>query len=179
MSDYCVLVAAGGGARLYTLEPAEVPEMESGPNLVERQTLANPTHHAHEEHIWTDLRRGRNRAGGAEGGPRGGGYAPGEAHAYDEHREQHDLEEERRFGRDISRALSELIDRQGVEHIVLCAEPRFLGVLRPLIKDSLPRAADLQEVGKDYLKFAPRDLHEKLAAEGYLPHRRKPGATAP
>lgn len=30
MSEYCVVVAQGSRARFFTLEPAEVPEMEGG-----------------------------------------------------------------------------------------------------------------------------------------------------
>ena len=37
----CVVVCAGGQARLFTLEPAELPELESGPNLVPLEELSS------------------------------------------------------------------------------------------------------------------------------------------
>ena len=42
MSEYCVVVADGTRARFFTLEAAQFPEMESGPNLIEKKDLINP-----------------------------------------------------------------------------------------------------------------------------------------
>ena len=42
MCDYSILIASGAYARYLTLEPMELPELESGPKLVERGKLFNP-----------------------------------------------------------------------------------------------------------------------------------------
>lgn len=42
MGDYCVVVAGGTAARVFTLEPADIPELQSGPNLVQRAALPGP-----------------------------------------------------------------------------------------------------------------------------------------
>ncbi len=159
MSEYCVVVAEGSRARFFTVEPAEVPEMESGPNLIECAAMASTEHMAHDKALWTDLRKGRNRT------------AHGPAHAYDDHRRQHGQEVEKRFARDIARQLDEMTRGNGTQHVVLCAEKRMLGYLRPSINGSIPSGVALHEVPKDLAKLSAHQLQERLANEGHIPRR--------
>lgn len=160
MSEYCVVVAGGSRARIFTLEPAELPELQSGPNLVERKSLSNPERQAREDAIFSDLRRGRNRA------------ATGPGHTYDEHRLQHDREVGRKFARDIAQEVGRMVSRNGFQHVVLCAEKRMLGLLRPSLNDNLGQSIDYQEIPKDLAKLPSRELHDRLAEAGHLPRRR-------
>ncbi|MGD8428958.1 MAG: host attachment protein [Ectothiorhodospiraceae bacterium] len=160
MSEYCVVVAEGARARFFTLEPAAVPELESGPNLQEHNSLANPSHKAHQNKIFADTRSGRNRSTVAG------------AHGYDEHRSQHDDEMEHRFARDIANELSNLTSANGTRRVVLCAEKRMLGFLRGALNGSIPNGVEVVEVAKDLAKLPARSLHERLAGQGLLPARR-------
>ena len=89
MTAFCVVVAEGARARLFTLEHNELPEFEGGPDLVEHDSLLNPEHRVHGEEIYADS-SGRNRTPGGQG------------YAYDEHREQHDANVEKRFAAEVS-----------------------------------------------------------------------------
>ncbi|RLK47087.1 protein required for attachment to host cells [Alkalispirillum mobile] len=162
MSEYCVVVAQGSRARFFTLEPSELPEMEGGPNLVEQQALTNTEHQAHEEDVWADIRRGRNRS------------PSGNAHGYDEHRKNHDDEMERRFAKDIAKTLNQMAAGNGTRRVVLCAEKRMLGFLRPSMNGQLPGSLELREVPKDLTRLTSTQLHQRLADQGYLPRRRPP-----
>jgi len=155
MSEYCVVVAEGAQARIFTLEPAEIPEMQSGPNLVERKTLRN----RQQEASPSDIRRGRNRAA----------YGPG--HTYEEGR--NDRETHKKFARRLADEIGRLIRANGFQHLVLCADKRTLGTLRPSLGESVGNGIDLHEVPKDLLRLNPIELHDRLASEGHLPRRRR------
>ncbi len=160
MSRYCVVVAEGSRARFFTVESPEVPELESGPDLVERKRIANPEHQSHSQDLLADARSGRNRARG------------GAAHGYDDHREGFDAECERRFAREIVREIDTLTRSNGTRQVVLCAEKRMLGFLRPGLGQAIPGGVDLKEIPKDLAKLSARQLHHHLARQGHLPARR-------
>ncbi|MCH8505856.1 MAG: host attachment protein [Ectothiorhodospiraceae bacterium] len=160
MSEYCVVVAEGSRARFFTVEQAEIPELESGPNLVEHSSMANPEHQARGNAIYADLRSGRNRS------------AYGSGHGYDDHRNQHDAEMERRFAREIARKLDEMTRGNGTQRVVLCAEKQMLGYLRPNLNGAIPHGVAVHEVPKDLAKLSVRQLHERLAKDGYIPRRK-------
>lgn len=160
MSEYCVVVAEGARARFFTLEPADVPELEGGPNLVEHDSLANPQHRAHHEHIYADGRGGRNRTAG------------GQSHGYDEHRQQYDDGLEQRFARDIAEHLDTLARRSASRRIIMCAEKRMLGFLRGAMNGQQHNGIDIIEVPKDLAKLNSRELHQHLAQDGHIPPRR-------
>lgn len=163
MTDYCVVVANGARARFFTLRNAKVPEIEGGPNLVEQGSdLVNPEKELPDRELWAN-EYGRNRA--PSGGP---------AHGYDDHREQHDEELVRRFARRVAEETVRLIQANSASHIVLVAQKRTLGHLRPALEPLLRASVDVREVGKDLSKLSPTELHEHLAKENILPRRRIP-----
>ena len=161
MSEYCIVVAEGSRARFFTLEPADIPELESGPNLVEHVALANPEHQAHNGALWSETRAGRNRT------------AHGAAHGYDDHRQQHSAEMERRFARNVVCELDRMARGNGTRKIVICAEKQMLGFLRSSISDTIGHDVEISEVAKDLTKLPLRDLHARLAAEGHIPRRKQ------
>jgi len=165
MSEYVVVVADGSRARFFTLEPAEIPEIEGGPNLVEREDLANPERELPDRELWSEVKTGRNRA--PNGGP---------AHGYDDHRAQHEAEYERRFARAVAERAAALAAANGTRRVVIAAEKRMLGFLRNEL-GSLERAGvEVREVARDLSKLGARQIHEHLAKEGALPRRRNPAA---
>ena len=54
MGNYCIVVASGLHARCFTLEPVELPELESGPKLIERGELFNPEKEIARRDLYTD-----------------------------------------------------------------------------------------------------------------------------
>lgn len=163
MTDYCVVVANGSRARFFTLQESEVPEIEGGPNLVEQGTdLVNPEKELPDRELWAN-EPGRNRA--PNGGP---------AHGYDDHREQHDEELVRRFARRVAEEAARKAQSCNAAHVVLVAQKRTLGFLRPALDPLLKAGVDVREVGKDLSKLTPSELHEHLARENALPRRRAP-----
>jgi protein required for attachment to host cells len=163
MSDYSVVVVDGARARFFTLEPADSPETEGGPNLVERRDLVNPEQKIHSGHLWSDAKTGRNRAGGG-----------GQAHGYDDHREQHVDEFKRRFAREIAQEAARVAQDNNARNIVLVAQKRMLGFLRSELDPLLKNGVSISEIAKDVSKLAPQELHRYLAKVKILPARRNP-----
>lgn len=162
MNDCFVVVAAGSCARFFALEPAQVPEIESGPNLVEKRRIDNADWSSHGEALWSDKKSGRNRAPGGAG-----------AHGYDDHRSHHQDEVERRFARDIAEEMQRLNRAHHPKTIVLVAEKRMLGALRNTLP---PNGSEItiHELAKDLCKFGAHEVHQHLAKARLLPPRRSP-----
>ncbi|MFQ5936366.1 MAG: host attachment protein [Acidiferrobacterales bacterium] len=165
MSDYCIVVADGARARLFTLEPASSPDTEGGPNLMERKDLVNPEQQVHSGRLWSDVKTGRNRAPGG-----------GQAHGYDDHRTQHVEEFRRRFARAVAQETAQLARTCHASHVVLVAQKRMLGFLRAELEALLKNGVAVRAVAKDLSKLTPHEVHRYLARARLLPRRKSPGA---
>lgn len=161
MTQYCVVVANGSRARFFTLKDAEIPEIQSGPNLIETNDLLNPEHEATGSELWSEIKSGRNRS------------ANGNAHGYDDHRSQHEDEFERRFANSIADEISRMSKEIKASNIVLVSQKRMLGFLRGAISPTL-NGTTTTELAKDLSKLKPLELHEHLAREKILPQRQAP-----
>lgn len=165
MSRYCVVVADAMKARLFTLEETNLPELESGPKLVERKTLVNPESSIPGREVFSDARSGVNR-------PSGGGSA----YAFDDHRAHHLEEFEKRFARDVTAEVKRLITGGPSRVVVLAAEPRMLGFLRRGL-DALPKEdVEIREMASNLVKLASGEIHDHLSKERLVPACRRPGA---
>ncbi len=162
MNHYSVIVAGASRARFFTLEDARIPELESGPQLVELRDLINPENKLHGSTLWSAGKAGRNRAPG--GGP---------AHGYDDHRGRHQVEFERRFARDIAAELTRLAKSNHTQHVILVAPQRMLGLLRDALDPLLKAGLHVQEFAKDLGKLPPQDLHAHLSRQHLLPPCRR------
>lgn len=162
MMNTIVVVANGSRARFFSVQPADSPSYESSPRMVEHVGLVNPEQEAAGKDLWSDNKSGRNRSSG------GGG-----AHGYDDHRNQHRAEYERRFVQSVAGEAANLARNQGASRLVITADNRMLGMLRGELQRS--NGLDLKEVPKDYSKLSVQELHEQLASLNLVPARRRPG----
>ncbi len=164
MSDYCVVVADGAHARFFTLEPAELPEVESGPKLIERGQLLNPEKEKADGDLFSDSKPGRGR------GPRGG-----PSHGYDDHRVQHENEMDRLFARDVVTKARRVAQTHQASSVVLLAPARMLGLFRQNLATLYKHGIRVQKLAKDLTRFSPRQIHDFLSKEKILPPCKKPG----
>ena len=164
MSEYCVVVSGGARARFFTLEPVDFPELESGPKLIDKGELLNPTKETAGRDLYTDLKTGRSRA------PRGG-----PSHGYDDHRTQHEDEFDRRFARKVAEKARLLAKETRARRIVLAAPARMLAYIRQDLAVIPREGIEVHKVAKDMSKFTPRQIHDHLAKRRLLPAYRKPG----
>ncbi len=166
MLNYLVVVADGARARFFKLVPAEFPEIESSPNLVELKDFVNTEIDEKGRELWSDLKTGRGKAPG-----------DGPAHGYDDHRERHRDEIERRFAHETGAEILKQAAAEKADRVIVAAESRMLGMLREAIEGKLPATARLIERAEDLSKLSPQDLHAHLAREELLPPRKPPRGT--
>lgn len=165
MRDYCIVVMGGAQARFFTLEPVEFPELESGPKLVERGKITNPEKEIPGRDLYADPKAGRGRA--PAGGP---------SHGYDDHRSQHEDEFDRRFGRKVLEKARRIAKANKARCVLLIAPSRMLGLIRQEMDIISKQGMRVYELAKDMTKFTPRQIHDYLADEEWLPACKRPGS---
>ena len=165
MCEYYVVAVDAARARFFRLENADVPEFESGPNLVEDGALTNPESEMAGRDVFTDSKTGMARPGGAR--------APV---SYDDHRAQHLVEFDRRFARKIGRESLKRAKRSGARCVVLASTPEMLGHLRPVLEDITRSGIELREFARDVSKLPALEVQQRLAAQELIPPRKGPRA---
>lgn len=161
MSDVCVVVADAAKARLFTLEAAIAPKMESGPNLVERSSMTNAMETTPGRDKYSDVKSGRTTSGA------------GAAHGLDDHRDKHDAEYTRRFAQKIASEAFKLAGENKSRQLIVAADKRMLGVLRQEM-GAPSKGLEIRELAKDLTNFSLQDIQSHLANENLVPAQRKP-----
>ncbi|HHP7229944.1 MAG TPA: host attachment protein [Xenococcaceae cyanobacterium] len=157
MSRFTVAVIDGTQARFFTLDSTATSEYESSPNLIEHQGLSDSTQELHGQELWANVKTGRNKG------------SNGQAHSYDDHRQNHKIEFERKFASNINNALLKVIDQSQAKNLILVAEPQILGIMREIMTDNLYKNLNIQEVAKDICQFKTNQIHDYLAKKALLP----------
>jgi protein required for attachment to host cells len=151
------VVADAQRARVFTLAWPEIPELEPGPELAEREDLLNPEAGTKGRELFSELKSGANRA------PHGASFG------YADHRPEHYAELRRRFARRIAACVLGWIDRAGAMRLVVIAEPRMLGHLRDELVTELPRGLDVRELGENLTALQVVRLRQMLERHGLFP----------
>lgn len=161
MNQIVVVVIDGTRARFFTLEQPRWPEDESSVTLIEHKDLLNPVNELQGKELWSNVKAGRNQSSG------------GFAHAYDDGRQKHVAEFERRFAQMIADEAINLTQTKGTQQLILVAEPRNLGIVRESVTPAIPKNIQVQELAKDLSKLKALEIHEYLASKNLLPARQK------
>jgi protein required for attachment to host cells len=158
MPKTCIVVADRARARVFLEEkPAEHRPSGKPPRLKEVEDLINPEGALTGEELFANTRSGTNRA------PKGAQYE------YDDHRERHRQEIERRFANRIVEAIAAFVRRERIEKLVLVADPRMLGILRKSSIGALPSGMDVVELAEDLSWHTPMRIQQALARHGVWP----------
>ncbi|MCF7854842.1 MAG: host attachment protein [Candidatus Pacebacteria bacterium] len=163
MTDYFVVVADASRARFFTLQQADDPEYESGPNLIEGDVLVNPENEMDEGEVFAETKSGRNRSS-----------VGGMAHGYDDHRAEHLGEFERRFAQRVAQESVQRAKRLGARSLIVASNGRMLGHLRRELQDLPLKGVTLSEYAKDVTKLAPQEVQKHLASRDLVPERKPP-----
>jgi protein required for attachment to host cells len=158
MSPVLVVVADGAKARLFTLALKEAADGELHPCLLEHEALVNPAQQQPGQQLWSgpESQAGRFQRGKSQ------------AHRYDDHRRDHELEYERRFVQAISKPILNRTQTHELHHLLLIAEPQILGLLREVLRPALPKTLKLSELAKNLCHLKPQELQEYLTQRHLL-----------
>ena len=89
---------------------------------------------------------------------------------YDDHRQGHRSEEERRFAKRIAEAIQERLKTELPDKLIMAVEPQLLGLLRQALNGQLKQSLEVVELAKDFSWHTPRHVQEALEpAIGMLP----------
>jgi protein required for attachment to host cells len=157
MQKYIVAVVNSAKAKLFVLEPIEFPIDEPPPKLMAIDELSNSAQTLQGQDLWSSTKPGRNRG------------AAGQAHGYDDHRENHRVEFERRFAQEVANKLAEIFQSAEPQQFILVAEPHILGIMRSVLNSALPKNLKMSELAKDLCQLKPHELQEYLVAKDLLP----------
>jgi protein required for attachment to host cells len=161
MNRYLVAAIDGSRARFLKFKPLDALDHESAYSLVEHKALFNPTNELQGKELWASTKTGRNQGSGSQ------------AHAYDDHRQNHLDEYERRFAQMIADEIISFTESQNIRQLLLIAESQTLGTLREVALPLLPKNLQIQEIAKDLCKLKPSEIHEYLVSKNFLPSRKK------
>ena len=157
MGKFAVAVINGTQARFFTLDSNASSEYESSPKLIEQEGLSSPTKELRGQELWANTKTGRNRG------------TSGQAHSYDDHRQNHEIEFEKRFANKISSAIVNIIRTNQARHLILVAEPHILGIMRAAMTDNLFKSLNIKTAAKDICHFDGDQIHDYLAKKQLLP----------
>jgi protein required for attachment to host cells len=161
MSICLVAVIDSTKARFLTLEPSDSSDSSAGFRLIEHKSLLNSASEVQGQDVWSSTKTGRNRG------------VTGQAHSYDDHRENHLIEFERRFAQTIATQIINLIQVHQAQQFLMVGEPQIFGLMREALTSGLPKKIKISELTKNLCHLKPHELHEYLAHKQLLPAQKR------
>lgn len=154
----CVVVADRSRARFFVSVPsAERTGVEKQhQELVEVEALVDPEGELTGQQLFSSTRSGSNRS------------PHGVAFEYDDRRQGHREEEERRFAKRISDALRSRLRTEQPDKLILAIEPQLLGILRPVLNGQRQPPMEVVELAKDFSWHTPRHVQAALERCGAM-----------
>lgn len=155
----CVVVADRARARLFVSVPSaeRVGASHHGQELVEVEALTDPEGELTGQQLFSSTRSGSNRS------PHGAAFE------YDDRRDSHRDEVERRFAKRIAAAVRARLEAERPGKLILAVEPQLLGLLRPALNGQLLPALEVVELAKDFSWHTPKHVQAALERCGALP----------
>lgn len=157
MHNYIIAIASSAKARFFLLQSIELAEPEPEFKLLELEELHNSAPELQGQELWSTTKPGRNRG------------TTGQAHGYDDHRDNHQVEFDRRFAREITTKLMQLIQLNHSRQLLLVAEPHIMGIMREVLTPVLPKNLTFKELTKDLCQLSAHELQQYLINKALLP----------
>jgi protein required for attachment to host cells len=134
--------------------------------MVEHDNVVNPLGHVKSRDEFSDSMSRK---------PSGGGPS-GAMPLTDDHRDRHELEEDRRYARRVLEAAERFVKEQQPQRLVLSASPGLLGVLRSELDPRRLGSLDLTELPQDVSNQSLSQIRGVLTKRGLLPEPVVPSA---
>jgi protein required for attachment to host cells len=170
MSDNAIIVIDAARARFFierfeTREPARpgLPA-RSGYQLDEERDLVNPA---------TRLRDGERYSESRPGSQRGPAGAPG--HTTDDRRDAQVKAQDKAFAAEIASQVEGFCKECSAERLILVADPRMMGFLRPELESLSKKGIERRDLTKDLSRMRPTQIQKHLIKAGVLPWRPEAG----
>jgi protein required for attachment to host cells len=148
MDKSIIVIINNNLARFFTLEPAEWPEYESGPNLIECKNISYSQAND-ESNFWSNLinQRRTNSLKVVENSDRF----------------------ESKFARQITSEIVSLIRLHQGQRLILVARPQILNLVKKCFKPTIFKTIQVTELNKDLSHFNQSKIHQYLAQKQLIP----------
>jgi len=156
MTDQLIAVVDGARARFFATGGRKTPRGEEKKKLDEIETLINPAHRVKDADMFSDLRPGSRRAS-----------VGGAAHGFDDKRDAHAEEFDRKFAQLVLEKLAHLVADNHAKAVILAAGPRMLGHLRDQ-RVSMPDGVVVGEFPKQLTDLSAHELCLRLQADDLI-----------
>ena len=147
--DKCVVaVISNNKARFFTLEEAEWPEYESGPNLVEQESLS-PSSSGYGGEFWSKI-----------------------ASRYNNGCQQKDCDRckfKRKFAQKVASEIVNLVRINQGQTLIIVAKPQILNAMRKVFVPTIFKGLKIKALHKDISHFKPSQVHQYLAQKQLVP----------
>jgi protein required for attachment to host cells len=147
-----ILVADGSRARWFRVEQHR---------LIEHEDMVCPEHKLMDRDRYTETKTGRWDRG----------RLGRQTHSFDDHRNAHDREVERRFAYEIAEKTEQERRRLHIQEVVVVADVRMLGNLRGAFESALPRDVPVLEVESNLAQRTKDQIHDALVEKGIMEPR--------
>ena len=158
MRPTCVVVADGGRARVFVVEPRQSVDLRERPRFVERRALVNTAVEVDPREHSDDHGTGRRRM-----------FRAGPTHGYEDRWDREETRLKGIFARAVVDEAIRVATEERAFDVVLVAEARMLGLIRhhgDLFEKAHMRCA---EHAADLTKLSAVELHHRLAEAGLVP----------
>lgn len=147
--DKCIVVLINNNqARFFTLEAAEWPEYESGPNLVEQKSLAYSTDN-YSQKLWQTIVN-REQQNSPKSDRIHGKF-------------------ERKFAQQITSEIINLIRICQGKKLILVAQYQTLNLIKKFFTPTIFNNLQIEEIPKDISYFKVNQIHQYLAQKKLVP----------
>lgn len=140
-----IVVASSTKALIYKITKTRL-EGESAPSLI--KTLTHPESRLKETELLTGSLQGHHTSPFSTQG------------TYEHHADVH-REEQMKFARELAHILNQEFNEHHYEHLIICAEPRFYGLLKEVLSEQVLGAL-LKHIPKDYIPLPENELNTML-----------------
>jgi protein required for attachment to host cells len=164
MEKIGIIAADGSRARFITAQLIDDIAFEGSPRLVEHAAVNNPLGELPEREKFSD-RESRKPSGA---GPKGA------LPVTDDHRDSHQIEDERRFIRLLLEEADRFIQTERPDRLLLLAEPHLLGLLRGELSRQRWGKLKVEELPQDLSWQSLPELREVLTRRRLLPQPQLP-----
>lgn len=166
MTKIGIIAADGARARFITGETLDDTTLEGSPKMVEHDNVVNPLGHVKSRDEFSDSMSRKPSGKGPHGA----------LPVTDDHRDRHELEEDRRYARRVIEAAERFAKEQQPARLVLSASPGLLGVLRGELDQRRFNGLELMELPQDVSNQSLSQIRDVLTRRGLLPEPVVPSA---
>jgi protein required for attachment to host cells len=166
MDKSIVVIVNNNQARFFTLEPAEWPEYESGPNLIEQKSLFSSQSNS-SKNFWSLIPHLAKTELASDSLLQLKGINQQQQNSRKLLDSPHKFE--RKFAQQVTSEIISLIRIHQGQKLILVAQSQILNSIKKLFTPTIFKGIQVKELNKDISHFHTSQIHQYLAQKQFIP----------